>query len=75
MSVIVKYSYHFPGGRLVGLRSPVYIGHKAVATSVIFCSHWQLDILKVVLRQKSKAVACVAKCSQYLRHVAKSSIQ
>ena len=36
-----------------------------------FYSHWQLDILKIVLRQNSKVVALVARCSQYLQHVAK----
>ena len=41
----------------------------------IFYSHWQLDILKAVLRLNSKLVARVARCSQYLQHVAKSSIR
>ena len=45
------------------------------ATPAIFYLHWQLDILKAVLRQKSKAVALVAKCPQYLLHAAKSSIR
>ena len=47
----------------------------AVATSVIFCPHWQLDILKAVLRQTSKTVVRLARCPQYLEHVAKSSIR
>ena len=46
-----------------------------VATPAIFYSHRQLDILKAVLLQKSKAVARVARCPQYLQHVAKSSIR
>ena len=46
---------------------------QTVATSAIFYSRLQLDILNAVLRQKSKVVACVAKCPQYLQHVAKSS--
>ena len=48
---------------------------QALATPAIFYSHWQLDILKAVLRQKSKAVASVAMCPQYLQHVPKSSIR
>ena len=44
---------------------------KVVATPAIFYSHWQLDILKLVLRLKSKVVARVARCPQYLQHVAK----
>ena len=47
----------------------------AMVTPAIFYSHWQLDILKAALRQKSKAVARVARCPQYLQHVAKSSIR
>ena len=39
----------------------------AVATPAIFYSHWQLDIPKAVLRQKSRAVAHVTRFPQYLQ--------
>ena len=42
-----------------------------MATHAIFYSHWQLDILKAVLRLESKAVARLARCPQYLQHVVK----
>ena len=45
---------------------------KAAATPAIFYSDWQFDILKAILRQKPKVVARVARCPQYLQHVAKS---
>ena len=46
-----------------------------MAAPAIFYSHWQLDLLKTVLRQKSKFVARVARCPQYLQRVAKSSVR
>ena len=51
-----------------------YLG-KAVATPAMFCSYWQLNILKVVLSQTSKTVAHVTRCPQYLQLVANSSIR
>ena len=35
---------------------------KPLAAPAIFYSHWQLDILKAILCQKSKAVPSVARC-------------
>ena len=46
---------------------------KALATPGIFYSHWQLDILKAVMQQKSKTIALVAGCLQHLQNVAKRS--
>ena len=40
----------------------------AVATPAILYSHWKLNILKAVLRLKSKVVACVARCFQFLKY-------
>ena len=46
-----------------------HLRFKPLATPAIFYSHWQLEILKAVLRQKSKAVALIARCPQYLQRV------
>ena len=37
-------------------------GLKIAATPAIFYSYWQLDIVKSVLRQKSKVVTDVVRC-------------
>ena len=60
------------GGKIVlgGVPLPPF-SRTATATPAIFFSQWQLDILKAVLQQKSNAAARIARCPQYLQHVAK----